>query len=277
MAHDRDDSTDDDKGDELNDFESFLREKDKQWTKPATEMEPTEIFEQAPEKLDEVFEIRDAAAVVENSNDEPKSTETVENTPVDTSTSAESAESAGERELPLAKDAVQITTEYKLGNNPISGPYLSETSVAERLDPIIVDLYNSTINIAVTKMTTEQVIEKMHKMLRGIALMRATVGALHTGLTIHMSKMKDAEKEKYRKLNAEAKAKNETKHRIERVRKPSASPVKAKSAAKTGSQKIVDTLKKNGFPKEEVIAQLKTTKRLDSETLAYIEKLVWES
>lgn len=267
MAHEFD--TDNDKGDDLNDFESFLRERDKQWSKPAQELKPTDL--QAIPKLDETYEIRDVVDAVENSNGSTKSIETVASIQVTTSTSVDVVASAVE---PVSEREVEV----KVHTHPIVGTYVTEESVAWRLDPAVLEMFTKTRQIAINDLSLEQIIERIHKIERAVKLLRVQEQGLNSAMAEKISKLNDADREKYREMNRKEGLKNQTRTRIERTKKAAggSAAVKPRPVGKSASAKQVDMFKKNGYTKDAVIEHMKTTKRLDAPTLAYIEKLVWE-
>jgi hypothetical protein len=288
MANDRDDSTDDDNGDKLSDFEQMLREKDKQWTTPPQEMKPSDLVKTP--NLDEHFEITPVEGVVENSSEKPKSNETIESTPQEQSTSADVVESAGdepsgmdekeqfEYDKMLDSTMLERGTEIKLHNHPISGPWTSDESVAWRYDPEAIEIFRRLRQLAVSEAPLEAIIERTNRIERSVKLLRIGEQGLRSGIAERLSKMRDSDRRTAEKMISDGAKKNQTMTQVLRKRKKSgAEPVKVKVEAesKSKSMKFVDTMKKNGEDKEGVIELLKTTKRLDAQTLAYIEKLKW--
>lgn len=287
MAHEPED-TDNDTGDDLNDFETFLREREKQWTKPPVELKTTDMT--VVPNLDAQFEIRSAVdGAVESSKPEPKSTEIDVNIQVSISKSADAVESVGASDSlgEESKPAVEVPTleretEYKLHTHPIVGTYVTEESVAWRLDQEAFDLFTNMRQTAVTDITLEEIIERIHKMTRSYKLIRIAQQGLISGMAERLAKMNEVDRAKYQEMHREAALKNSTRTRIERVRKKAAQQggeIKAapKKAGKTPLQKRVDFFRSSGYSKEYVINHMKEAKHLDAALGAYIDKLVWES
>lgn len=268
MAHDEQDDN------EL-DFEAFLREKEKQWTKPAVELTTTDRNPSV--NLDEQFVIQPAADAVASSSEEPKSEGTTGNIQPPSSTSAPAAGS-DVVELKGIAPTLERRTEITVHKHPIVGVYTNETTIAWQVPQEITDKYfNREMQKCVTELTLEQTIQRTHKIMFVMSKLNMMAQAGRAAIAQHRSKLNDAEREKSLEMDREEAKKYQTRRKVERTRKRAeageAKTVAPKKQAKTPFQKRADFFKSNGSTKEFIIEHFQAINKLDPALLAYINKL----
>jgi len=260
MAHDFFKTTDDDNGDDLNDFESFLRDKEKAWTKPALEMTPTD---------ESRGEVTPADVVADPSTSDTSSTETSENVPESPSQSAE---------FVVDGASLERATKLAIHEHPIVHFYATEESVAYQLDAEWQKMFLDSRLIAVTEMTAEQIIERFHELDRNVFLIRAQQQGLRLALDEVLQTKSYADREKLLELDRKERLKNQNKLKVkiksERQKGASATSVKTASKGKSKGQKTADTLiKVLMYDRETAEQHLKAQGLLDESTQAYVAKL----
>lgn len=250
-------STDDDRGDDLNDFDSYLRNREAQWQVPVSEMKVTDTS-----TLD-----KDVAGATESSSSDSSSTETdVEEQQHAVSVSARNAE--------------ELATKLKLHEHAIVGTYVTEEKVPftqEGIDAEWQKMFIQSRQIGVTECTAEQIIERFHGLDRTVFLIRAQQQGLRLALEEVLATKSYADREKLLEMDRKFKAKanraasGSTKQKV--AREKSGQTLAKASKGKSKGAKGADTFKMLGFDKVTTEKNLKDQNLLDESTQAYVNKL----
>jgi hypothetical protein len=245
------------------DFESFLKEKDKEWKADPIVSELREI----PVADDAVGNFSSGT----NSPRTPETSEPGESTP--------------------AGDAAERATKLALHSHPVAGRYVTETTEPVRIDPEWVDVFNKTVQhpeksreiliedvikktfttqFSVEKATPEQIIEHYHSLDRCIYLIKAHQNGIRTTLEdmlrteTHQRRVELLELDRKHRVKTAKKA-------VDSIREKRTKPSKA--TGKSKAHKMIDTLKGLAMDRPTIEQNLTAVGLLDDSSKAYLDKL----
>jgi hypothetical protein len=267
-----------------NNFEQYLKDKEKTWHKPASEMATIATGRQ--EEANDDWTPRSSVNVVPGSSDGTSDLK-VEKASDATSDGPGSApvvdEFAVDYDLcaPIrASEPIPPTPDVQATELNIRGragyQYITETVSPAQVSEEWKKAFTQSYTISVTKMTPEDVITRFHKLDRAIALIKATQQGLRRGLEDLLAATSAAERNRILELDKQLSAKTKR-----RTADPEAAKTKAKDKAASVSAKkkyakaitkAVDTyIEVMGFSREQVIDKMKSLGKLDAETQSYID------
>lgn len=162
-----------------------------------------------------------------------------------------------------------------LHNHPIIGSYTTEVSEPFIYDDEMKHIYFETINVAVSSMTAEQIIERRNRLNRDVQLIRMQQQGLHVALEDVLKARSWKEREQLMEMDRKYRVQANKKVKAKAEKSGSSSSIaKAASKGKTKAMKAVDTFKSMLMDAEGIRHKLTELKMMDEATEAYIKKVM---